>query len=362
MPDDLKYWVALSTNLNIGAKTFQKIYSRFSTMEEAWEASNNRFIEEGISPKIIGFINQVRENINPDKEMEKLDRLKIKAVSIKDQSYPKILKELPDAPALLYIKGEFKPEDELSVAVVGSRKFTSYGARVVEKIVMPLAESGVTIVSGLALGIDSIAHKVTVDAHGRTIAVLGNGLDHIYPETNRGLANSIIDSGGAIISEFPVGTPSFKYNFPFRNRIIAGLSLGTLVVEAATESGSLITASCALDYNKQVFAVPGSIFSDVSEGPNNLIKMGAKTVTTYEDIVSDLNLDIKSKHNQAKQIIPDTKEEALILSALEKDTIHIDKIVEMTKLDIIKVNQTLLLMEMKGKVKNLGGNQYIINK
>lgn len=361
MNEDLKYWVVLSTNLQIGAKTFQKLYSRFSSMKKVWQAKDQDFVKNKIDPRIVELVKEVRSTKNPNEELRKIKNLKIDAITIKDKNYPRLLKEIPDAPALLYIKGQFEPRDELAISVVGSRRFTSYGARATEKIVGPLAEAGITIVSGLALGIDALAHQATLNAHGRTIAILGNGLDHIYPETNKHLADKIIENGGALVSEFPIGTPSFRYNFPFRNRIIAGLALGTLVVEAAPISGSLITARAALDYNREVFAVPGDIFRDVSEGPNNLIKMGAKVATSADDIINELNIEVKTKQASAKQIMPDTKEEAIILGVLKDKTVQVDKIVELTKLDIIKVNQTLVMMEMKGKIRNLGGNQYVIN-
>lgn len=361
MSNDLKYWIALSTNLNIGARTFEKLYSRFSSMEEVWRASDNDFFANKIDPKIINFVKEARKK-DPDKELEKALNLGINIVTIKNKHYPKLLREISDPPAILYIKGEFMPGDEQALAVVGSRKFTNYGMRAVGKIVGPLAKAGMVIVSGLALGIDALSHQATIRAGGRTIAVLGNGLGHIYPESNRHLAEEILHSGGAIISELPIGTPSFKQNFPFRNRIIAGLGLGTLVVEAALESGSLITARSALDYNRQVFAVPGDIFSPTSEGPNNLIKMGAKVVISHQDVLSELNIEEFVKHNKAKKILPDTKEEAIILEHLGSKPVHIDKLRESSKLDIVKINQTLTMMEMKGKVRNLGGNQYIINQ
>jgi len=362
MNNDLKYWVALSTNLNIGARTFQKLNSKFESMEEVWKADKEKFIDYGYDQKIIHNVFLARANADPDEEMRKLIRFNVKAMTVKDKTYPNILKEIADPPALLYIKGEFYPEDELSIAVVGSRKYSPYGEQATEKIVSPLAQAGLTIVSGLALGVDSIAHRTTLNNNGRTIAVLGNGLDTVYPETNRYLAKKILDNNGALISEFPIGTPSFKFNFPFRNRIIAGLSLGVLVIEAAIESGSLITARCALDYNREVFAVPGSIFNEMSQGPNNLIKMGAKTVLGADDILNELNISNRSLHQKAKQIIADTKEEKIVLDILLKGQSNIDKLVEESKIDIIKLNQTMVMMEMKGKIRNLGGNQYVINK
>ena len=362
MNKEIQYFVAFSANLEIGAKTLAKISQCFSSMEEAWHAPISKLKEKGLSDKIINSILKSKSQKKPDEEMKKLDRFKIKAITKKDKFYPSILKQIPDAPELLYYKGNIECEKEVNLAVVGSRKFSSYGEKAVEKIIKPLCGAGILIVSGLALGIDALAHKEALKAQGRTFAVLGNGLDSIYPSSNRYLAEEIVKNNGALISEFPIGTPSFKQNFPFRNRIIAGLSRGTLVIEAAASSGSLITAGCALDYNREVFAVPGSIFSSNSEGPNNLIKMGAKTVTGTEDILSELNIEIAKNHQKVKEIIPDTKEEKIIIETVGEDSLHIDKIAKISKLDIVKLNQTLILMEMKGKIKNLGANVYSIVK
>lgn len=362
MNKDLKYWVALSTNLQIGAKTFLRLLNIADSMEEIWKMPLDRLRSQGIDEKIISAIYEVRSTKNPDQELEKLKKFDIQAITIQDKQYPKLLKEVPDKPALLYLKGEFTPEDSLALAVVGSRKFTSYGQRVTEEIVRGLASDSITIVSGLALGIDAIAHKTALETkNGRTIGILGCGLDQIYPISNKYLADKMIrENRGVLISEFPLGTPALKHHFPFRNRIIAGLTLGTLVVEGALKSGSLITARAALDYNREVFAVPGSIFNPTSEGPNHLIKIGAKVVLTYTDILDELNIQSKSQAEKASQIIADTKEEALVLEILEKDnSIHVDKITKLTQLDIDQINSTLVMMEIKGKIKNLGGNFYI---
>lgn len=284
-----------------------------------------------------------------------------KIITLKDKDYPILLKEIPDPPDKLYVLGELKEEDKISLSVVGSRKYTPYGERVTREIVVPLAEAGLTIVSGLALGIDSLAHKAALTAKARTVAILGSGIDQIYPVQNTKLAKEILAKGGAIISEFPIGTPAFPYNFPKRNRIIAGMTLATLVIEASVDSGSLITARQALEYNRDVFAVPGSIYNQNSFGPNNLIKMGAKTVCSAQDILTELALEVKTKKLSARQILPDTKEERIILQWLNNGPIHIDKIVKVTGLDIKTANSTLIMMEMKGKVRNLGNNTYTIN-
>ncbi len=361
MQKDLAYWVALASDGQIGAKTFAKLLARFETIEEVWMTSYSMLLESQIPKKFVDIILEIRKNVDPSEELEKLKKLNIKCVTIKDKNYPRLLKEIPDSPALLYYKGELKSVDEISLAVVGSRKYSDYGRQTTFKITRELSEAGLVIISGLALGIDSFAHLAALDVNSRTIAVLANGLDSIYPLAHYGLAKKILDKGGAIISEFPPGTPALRYNFPVRNRIIAGLSLGTLVVEGALQSGSLITARCALDYNREVFAIPGDIRSKISEGPNYLIKSGAKLVTDSQDVIEELNLDVKIKTEEAKKIIPDSHEEEIILGFLEKDKpIHVDKLSKVTKLDIKVLNSKLSLMEIKGKIRNIGASNYLL--
>lgn len=361
--EETKYFVALSQEPKIGARTLLKLVRRFRRLADVWGADYADFKKKQIPENIIQLIISLRKKVDPEKEMEKIKKLGISVVTISDKHYPRLLKEIPDPPALLYIKGEIRPEDELAVAVVGSRKYTSYGARVCEFIASELAAAGLTIVSGLALGIDTFAHKVTLSLNnGRTIGVLACGLDQIYPHPNQDLARRIIDGHGAIISEFPLGTPALPHHFPIRNRIIAGLSLGVLVVEASLESGSFLTARSALEYNREVFAVPGNIFSDKSIGTNNLIKSGAKLTLSAQDVLEELNLQSKTQKIKAQKILPDTKEEAEILKHLRQDDpTHIDQLVLKSGLDIAKVNSTLILMEMKGKIRNLGANQYVIS-
>lgn len=359
MSPDAKYWVALSTHQKIGARTFAKLHKRFQKLENVWQAGQKDLAEAGLD---LGQIEAVREIIaqkDPDKEVERLKKYQIDVLILPDKNYPKILKEIPDPPGILYIRGRLLPEDELAIAVVGSRKFSPYGQRATQEIVYPLARGKLTIISGLALGIDSFAHKAALDAKGRTIAVLACGLDQIYPIANIRLADKILASEGAIISEFPLGMPALTFNFPIRNRIIAGLSLGTVVIECAEGSGSLLTAAAALDYNREVFAVPGGIFSETSEGTNRLIKMGAKIVTSWRDILEELAIQEKVASVKASEIIGDTKEEKILLKLL-KQPVLVDVLVAKSGLDIPAVNSTLIQMEMKGKIRNLGGTRYVI--
>lgn len=356
---DTKYWVALSTHPKIGARTLNKLFKRFKLLEKVWGAPRGKLAEAGLESVQIEAVFEVVAKIDPDQEMAKLAKFGINVLILADETYPQLLKEIADPPGILFVRGEILPADELAIGVVGSRKYTIYGERATEKLVGPLASKKITIISGLALGIDTLAHRAALACGGRTLAVLGCGLDQIYPSTNVRLADQIINGRGAIISEFPLGTPAYRSNFPMRNRIIAGLSLGTLVIEGALESGSLITARAALDYNREVFAVPGSIFSEASEGPNRLIQMGAKTVICANDILTELNIDQFLGEKEAQIIIADTPNEEILLRLLEHPML-VDELIKESKLAPTLVNTTLIMLEMKGAISNLGGTRYVI--
>ena len=356
---DLPFWVALAHHPDIGAATFQKLLARFPNMRSAWGASRSELEAAGLTHSAARAVFSAHERFDPERVTHQLRRLDIGFVTLQDDNYPKLLRELPDPPAVLFCRGQFIPSEGLLLSIVGSRKYSLYGKRVTESLVPRLVEEGVTVVSGLALGIDSIAHRATLDAGGRTIAVLGCGLDKIYPAAHASLAKEIVDRGGLLISEFPPKTPSYPSNFPVRNRIIAGLTLGTVVVEAAIDSGSLLTAKSALEYNREVFAVPGDIFRETAHGANNLLKMGAKVVTSAEDILVELAIPEKHKKRVARAVIADSPEEAILLPLLGSEPTHIDALVKASKMEVAAVGSTLILMEMKGKVKNVGGNQYM---
>jgi DNA processing protein len=283
----------------------------------------------------------------------------IKEITIENQNYPQLLRKIKNPPKKLYFLGQIFP-NENCFAIVGTRKCSNYGKEVTYKIASELAEAGLTIVSGFAPGIDTIAHKAVIEKGKRTIAVLGTGLDKksIYPKSNLKLIDKILECGGAIISEFPPGTHGTKYTFPQRNRIISGLSLGVLVVEARMQSGALITASYAKEQGKKIFAVPGSIFSQVSKGCHFLIKNGAKLVENAKDILEELR--IKKLERGKKEIKGETPEENLILEVLKEGALDVEKIIEKTKLSPSKVLSLLSILEIEGKIKNLGGNVYAI--
>jgi DNA processing protein len=284
----------------------------------------------------------------------------IREISIEDKNYPKILKKIKDPPRVLYYLGEIKSEENC-FAIVGARKCTNYGKEIAYQIASDLVEADLTIVSGFAPGIDTIAHKAAIEKGKRTIAVLGTGIDEksIYPKSNLKLIDKILENGGAIISEFPLGTHGAKYTFPQRNRIISGLSLGVLVVEARMQSGALITANYAKEQGRKVFAVPGSIFSQTSKGCHFLIKNGAKLVESAEDILEELG--IRKLEVVRREIKGKTPEENLILEVLKEGALDIEKIIEKTKLSPSRVASILSILEIEGKIKNLGGNIYAIS-
>ena len=364
--ENLKYWVALNNFPKFGPIRFKRLLKYFlprdSRLENAFRAGIPELIKAGIEENIAEEFTAARREINPDRLVAKSAEEDIKVMTITDKSYPKLLTEIYNPPPLLYYKGQFDLKNDFTLAVVGTRKYTNYGQQIADYLVKDLARNNLTIVSGLALGIDALAHLAALEVGGKTIAVLGSGLDkqNIYPSQNRYLADKIIASGGAIISELPLGTPPLRHNFPQRNRLISGLSLGTLVIEAGEKSGALITAAYALEQNREVFAVPGGIHSPASAGPNNLIKDGAKVVTSPADIIETLNLTQATAYINTKKIIPEGENEKKIIFLLSFEPVHIDELVRSSGLDTAAANSTLVIMEMKGMIKNLGGMYYIL--
>ena len=363
MQSDLKYWLAISQFTKIGPTRFKKLYTYFPTLEEAWSASLLELQKSGLEENVAEEFVIKRREIAPDFELEKLQKEDIQVITILNENYPKLLQEIFNPPALLYLKGDLTNlNNKFNLAVVGTRKISHYGQRITPEIVKPLVQNGFTIISGLALGVDALAHQSALDAQGKTIAVLGSGLDKksIYPSSNRYLAQNILDKQGTIISEFPLGTLPLKHNFPTRNRIIAGLSLGTLVIEAAESSGALITAYYSLEQNREVFAVPGPLYNHQSLGTNKLIQKGAKLVTSHHDILEELNLQEVKNYITNQKILPETEEEKIIINFLNQEPTHIDQIIKQSELPASQVTSTLSLLEMKGLIKNLGGQNYIL--
>ena len=286
---DIKYWVGFSLIPGIGRVKLTQLENYFGSLEDAWQAAPTELKHAGLDRSSINAITSWRAKVSLEAEMEKLDRYGVKVLTWHDPNYPSRLKEIYDYPPVLYIRGSLLPEDEWCLAVVGTRRATVYGRQVTEEMVADLAQSRITIVSGLAKGIDSIAHQSALDTGGRSIAVFACGLDTVYPAENANLARRIMQQG-ALISEYPLGTRPKAENFPRRNRIMSGLSLGVLVVEAGETSGAMITAHLAVEQTIEVFAIPGSVFSPASRGTNHLIQEGAKLVSDYTDILEELNL------------------------------------------------------------------------
>jgi DNA processing protein len=358
---DLKYWVGFSLIPRIGRVKLSRLENQFGNMEAAWRATPDELSRSGLDKGSVNAIVNGRPKISLEAEMEKLERHDVKAFTCRDPEYPARLKQIYDYPPILYVKGSLLPQDEWCLAVVGTRKATVYGRQAAEEIVADLARNKITIVSGLARGIDSIAHRSALEAGGRTIAVFGCGLDIVYPSENASLAQTIADNG-ALISEFPLGTEPRRENFPLRNRIMSGLSLGVLVVEAGDTSGAMITARLALEQNREVFAVPGSVFSLSSRGTNNLIQEGAKLIRDYTDILEELNLRAVAHQIEVKEVIPASDTESLLLKQLSAEPTHIDEVCRGSGLPIATVSSTLAMMELKGMVRQVGTMNYILSR
>lgn len=341
----------------IGPMTLMKLFNHFGDWHRAWIGTGQDYIDAGINAKTINQIIAIKPKINPEQSFAELTRRQIEVILISDPDYPKLLKEIHAAPPILYIRGQKQALNRLSIAVVGTRKMSNYGRSAAEELVLGLVTNGITIVSGLAFGIDAQALGTAVANEGCPIAVLASDLDNtnISPRSNFNLAQKITDSG-ALISENPLGMAVQKQNFPIRNRIISGLSLGTLVVEADAESGSLITANFALEQNREVFAVPGSIFSPTSRGTNQLIKKGAKLVNSAYDILEELNLDAATAREPA--MLEVSSGEELILKNLTREGVHINELIKTVVLSAGEVAAHLTLLEMKGRIKNLGAGLY----
>ncbi len=358
---ELKYWLGLSALEPIGPVRFKRIINHFNQISDFFKADRKSLTAAGIEPWIVNKVIESRASLNIEEKWKQLKNEEIKLITFRDDDYPKLLKEIYDFPPLLYVRGNLRKEDKFSLAVVGTRRPSTYGQQITEEIVEGLTQSKVAIVSGLAYGIDSQAHQAAIDFGGRTIAVLGTGLDwqSVYPRQNRKLVEEIIASGGAVVSEFPCGMPAHKQNFPRRNRLISGLSLGVVVIEGNEDSGSLITARCALEQNREVFAVPGSIYNENSAGPNNLIKQGARVVTRANDILEALDLTLVKEFVKLEKVTADSKEEEILLQFISKEPKHIDQLILASGLKSEVVNSVLVIMEVKGKVKNLGGQRYV---
>jgi DNA processing protein len=356
--DPRMYWVGFNMVKGIGAVRFKALLDSFGTAEAAWNASPETLQEVGLSRKIIESFQRVRNGVSLEQIWERIQSLGVKVLTWDDEGYPRHLKDIDQPPPVLYVRGSLLPEDEWAVAIVGTRRVTSYGRQVAEEVATAMAHNGVTIVSGLARGVDSIAHQAAVNAGGRTLAVLGNGIDLVYPPENRRLASQILEHG-ALLSDYALGTPPDGINFPPRNRIISGLSLAVIIVEAGETSGALITASFAAEQGRDVFAVPGNINAPQSQGTNRLIRDGAQPLINPQDVLEALNLTMVTEHRAVRVALPSDPIESRLYKLLSQEPMHVDEIRAQTDMPIETVSATLAMMELKGMVRQVGGMNYI---
>ncbi len=362
MVDEMFYWLGLNFVPGIGSVLFRRLIDRFKSPEEVFRAPEKELLKvEGVSRDSILEIQKGPPEKRVRKELTLLGEIGGRILTFHDELYPKRLKEIYDPPPLLYLRGDLREEDELSVAIVGSRKTTPYGRWMAEKISQDLSRHGITIVSGMARGIDAVAHWGALSSGGRTIAVLGCGVDVVYPAENRGLSKKIIEQG-ALLSEFPIGTPPESGHFPRRNRIISGLAIGVVIVQAGERSGALITAGYALEQGREVFAVPGNVGIETSRGANRLIREGAKMVESSEDILEEIlpqwkkEKEVGSEENRV--FLNLSEEEKRLYSLLETEPLHIDALIRESRLEPGQVSSLLLNLEMKGLVAQWPGKYF----
>lgn len=358
MNDIKRYWLGFNLVKGIGPVRLKSLLTVFGDAKTAWLASAEQLQEAGLSLKLANRLLKVRQNVSLEKLWQRIQAQDINLLTWEDEAYPDRLREIHRSPPLLYLRGEFQLEDEWAVAIVGTRHFTSYGQQVTERVAGSLARNGVTIVSGLARGIDGVAHRAALEAGGRTLAVLGSGVDITYPPEHRALAQDIIEQG-ALISNYPLGTPPDGSNFPPRNRIISGLSKAVLVIEAGQRSGALITANYAVEQGREVFATPGNIFAPKSKGCNQLIKKGAHPLLDAQDVLELLDMTQIAEQKAARKVLPSNPTEAKLFQALGLESMHVDDISSQVNLPVEEVSSTLALMELKGMVRKVTGMKYM---
>lgn len=364
--EGLPYWVAFTRIPSLTPARFRLLERAFPSLEEAWRAGAPLLRAAGLEPQVVDAIVNTRPKIDPFQEVEALHRWGVTALSWHDAHYPQHLKEIANPPPVLFVQGDLRPEDHKAIAIVGTRQATAYGQEACRRLTRALVQEGFTIVSGLAQGIDACAHQATLDAGGRTIAVVAGGLDRLYPHQHRPLARRIATQG-AVLTEYPLGTRPEPFQFPRRNRILSGLALGVLVVEAPLGSGAMSTVQWALDQGREVFAVPGPITSPASAGANRLIQEGAKLVAEVRDILEELRIEGRAVQPllletpaPAPASHPPAKGEAgTLLEALGSETLHIDELRRRTGLPMPVVSAALTLLEVNGLVRQVGGMHFV---
>lgn len=362
-PTERDYWLLLNMVGGIGPVRFARLLSVCGDARQAWNATDLQLMQAGLERRAADALRALRSRVGPEGPRTDLARLGAEALTLLDDAYPEVLRQVADPPPVLYLKGSL-PDAALFpyLAVVGTRRLTAYGRAVAERLAGDLASAGVTIVSGLARGIDTIAHRAALDAGGRTVAVLGNGLDQVYPVENTALARRMVEDGrGALLTEFAPGVRPDAPNFPRRNRIVAGLCAGTLIVEAGERSGALITADFALEQGREVMAVPGSILNPMSAGPNGLIKQGAVMVTEARDVLDALNLAIVAPSDDPAvfDAMGLSDEEQQVLGELGAEPRHVDELARGLGQPAASVSATLTLLELRGLARNMGSMAYV---
>ncbi len=357
MKDFRRYWVGFNLVKGIGAVRLRLLLDAFGDLETAWHASRDALQAAGLTQKLAASLIQFRASVDLNNIWEDIYSQGVQVLTWEDDDYPSRLRELDTAPPVLYMRGDLMPEDEWAVAIVGTRRVTAYGRQVTEDIARYLAHNGITVVSGLARGVDAIAHQTALESGGRTLAVLGCGVDRIYPPEHRQLYERIT-AQGSLISDYAIGTPPDARNFPPRNRIISGLSLATVVVEAGSKSGALITAEFAAEQGREVFAVPGNVLVPQSKGTNRLIQQGAHPLLNPEEILEILQLNMIAEHRQARVVLPANATEAQLYTILGQTPMHVDEICNQVNLPVDKVTAALVMMELKGMVRQAGGMRY----
>lgn len=368
-------WIALNMTPGVGPRAATKLLERFGSADAVFEARRPELEQLRVKPETIESIMKREFAEKALEEFENVKRLGGDILILDDGSYPGLLREIADPPITLYVLGDWQAcFDQPCVGVIGSRMCSTYGKNAAEMLARDLASRGICVVSGLARGIDTSAHRGAIAGGGKTIAVMGTGLDAVYPKENGKLVNEILESGGAVVTQFPLGTPPIPENFPYRNRIISGLSYGVLIVEASERSGSLITARLAMEQNREVMAVPGNITSSKSFGTNYLIKAGAKLVQQWQDVVAELPSEIaaailppkiesENGHNRSPQpeLIPAdmTKTETAIWALLSADEeVHIDTLLEKSGLSFGDLNTALVALDIRDLIRVLPGKNY----
>lgn len=358
-----RYWLGFNHVAGVGPLRLARLREVFGSLQAAWEANADALRRAGLDSRTVDNLLETRRSLDLDAVQRRLDDLGAAFLTLEDPDYPALLRELPDAPPVLYVRGSFSASDRWAVAIVGTRKAGNYGLDMAFQLGADLAREGIAVISGLALGIDAAAHKGALEGGGRTIAVLPCGIDSVYPPDHRGLARAIADHG-ALVTEFPPDTQAEVKNFPARNRLISGLALGVIVVEAPLKSGALLTADSASEQGREVFAVPGPATSTASKGSNRLIQDGAKLILSVDDVLAELNLTRDGSETRAavQEIVPENDTERAILACLGEEARHIDEVCRASGLPISTVSSALALMELKGLVRQMGGMQYSLNR